>query len=72
MYKSLSFFAIFFSALAIAALLRHMKQTDIQIGVGGALVQFHPTYLFHLNEKLKVLAPKDVKVCGSWLSQCFD
>ncbi|VDD84951.1 unnamed protein product [Enterobius vermicularis] len=48
-------------AAAIAALLRHMKQTDIQIGVGGALVQFHPTYLFHLNEKLKVLAPKDVK-----------
>uniref|UniRef100_A0A914RMC4 Phosphotransferase n=1 Tax=Parascaris equorum TaxID=6256 RepID=A0A914RMC4_PAREQ len=31
------------------------------IGVGGALIQFHPTYHVLLEEKLKALAPPDVK-----------
>uniref|UniRef100_A0A158R513 Phosphotransferase n=1 Tax=Syphacia muris TaxID=451379 RepID=A0A158R513_9BILA len=48
-------------AAAISALLSHMKQKEIQIGVGGALVQFHPTYLHLLTDKLKLLAPKDIE-----------
>ncbi|MFH4974136.1 hypothetical protein AB6A40_000845 [Gnathostoma spinigerum] len=48
-------------ASAIAALLRHMKQREIKIGVGGALIQFHPTYHNMLQLKLNELAPHDVK-----------
>lgn len=47
-------------AAAISALMRHMKQKEIQIGVGGALIQFHPTYHQLLETKLKDLAPPDV------------
>uniref|UniRef100_A0A0M3HYA9 Phosphotransferase n=1 Tax=Ascaris lumbricoides TaxID=6252 RepID=A0A0M3HYA9_ASCLU len=48
-------------AAAVSALLRHMGQKEIKIGVGGALIQFHPTYHVLLEEKLKALAPPDVK-----------
>lgn len=48
-------------AAAISALMRHMKQTEIVIGVGGALVQFHPTYLSHLEKWMQILAPKNIK-----------
>ncbi|VDK47910.1 unnamed protein product [Anisakis simplex] len=48
-------------AAAVSALLRHMGQKKIKIGVGGALIQFHPTYHVLLEEKLKSLAPEDVK-----------
>lgn len=46
---------------AIAALLRHIGQINVKIGVGGALVQFHPTYLSLLENKLHDLAPANIK-----------
>ncbi|VDN22657.1 unnamed protein product [Gongylonema pulchrum] len=49
-------------AAAISALLRHLNQTDIKIGVGGALIQFHPTYHALLESKLHDLAPLNIKV----------
>ncbi|VDN01254.1 unnamed protein product [Thelazia callipaeda] len=49
-------------AAAIAALLRHLNQSPIKIGVGGALVQFHPTYLSLLEKKLHELAPLNIQV----------
>ncbi|MCP9265579.1 Phosphotransferase [Dirofilaria immitis] len=48
-------------AAAIAALLRHINQSNIKVGVGGALVQFHPTYLSLLEKKLHDLAPMNIK-----------
>ncbi|VDN57753.1 unnamed protein product [Dracunculus medinensis] len=48
------------AAAAIAALLRHLKQENMKIGVGGALIQFHPTFFEMLNDKLKDLAPESV------------
>ncbi|EJW88941.1 hexokinase [Wuchereria bancrofti] len=48
-------------AAAIAALLRHIGQSNIKVGVGGALVQFHPTYLALLENKLHDLAPVNIK-----------
>lgn len=48
-------------ASAIAALLRHINQSDIKVGVGGALIQFHPTYHSLLEKKLCDLAPKNIK-----------
>ncbi|VDM13408.1 unnamed protein product [Wuchereria bancrofti] len=46
---------------SIAALLRHIGQSNIKVGVGGALVQFHPTYLALLENKLHDLAPVNIK-----------
>lgn len=34
----------------------------MKIGVGGALIQFHPTFFEMLNDKLKDLAPESVHV----------
>jgi len=48
-------------AAAISALLRHMNKDKVKIGVGGALIQFHPTYHKLLELKLKALAPKHVE-----------
>lgn len=42
---------------AIAALLRHLGSSRVKIGVGGALVQFHPTYMGMLKGKLELVAP---------------
>jgi hypothetical protein len=47
---------------AIAALLRHLERPRVLVGIGGALVQFHPTYFRLLQDKLKVLAPDNVEV----------
>ncbi len=47
---------------AIAALLMHLGRPRVSVGVGGALVQFHPTYQKLLEEQLDVLAPPDVQV----------
>jgi hexokinase len=47
-------------AAAISALLRHMKRQRVKIGVGGALIQFHPTYYKLLHDKLAAIAPKNV------------
>ncbi|KAF8374215.1 hxk-3, partial [Pristionchus pacificus] len=44
-------------AAAIGALLRHLGSSRVKIGVGGALVQFHPTYQGMLKEKLMLVAP---------------
>uniref|UniRef100_A0A8R1XXB6 Phosphotransferase n=1 Tax=Onchocerca volvulus TaxID=6282 RepID=A0A8R1XXB6_ONCVO len=48
-------------AAAIAALLLHLNESNIKVGVGGALVQFHPTYLSLLEKKLYDLAPMNIK-----------
>ncbi|CAJ0931293.1 unnamed protein product, partial [Mesorhabditis belari] len=45
-------------ASAISALLRMVNAQQVQIGVGGALIQFHPTYHAQLEECLQALAPK--------------
>lgn len=50
------------AAAAIAALLRHLGRTNVVVGVGGVLVQFHPTYLALLQAKLDMLAPPNVQV----------
>ncbi|KAI6175651.1 Phosphotransferase [Aphelenchoides bicaudatus] len=47
-------------AAAISALLRHMNQQKIKIGVGGALIQFHPTYHSLLEAQLNDLAPLNI------------
>jgi len=44
-------------AAAISALLRHINKEKIKIGVGGALIQFHPTYHELLEAQLNNLAP---------------
>uniref|UniRef100_A0A1I7UZN9 Phosphotransferase n=1 Tax=Caenorhabditis tropicalis TaxID=1561998 RepID=A0A1I7UZN9_9PELO len=48
-------------AAAIAALLRHLELSSVKIGVGGALIQFHPTYHQMLKEKLEELTPITIK-----------
>lgn len=48
--------------VAIAALLRHVDRERVKIGVGGALIQFHPTYHDLLQQKLEALAPDNVQV----------
>uniref|UniRef100_A0A914WFP3 Phosphotransferase n=1 Tax=Plectus sambesii TaxID=2011161 RepID=A0A914WFP3_9BILA len=48
-------------AAAITALLKHMGRDRVKIGVGGALIQFHPTYHQLLEEKLSALAPDGVE-----------
>jgi len=48
-------------AAAISALLRHLDQAKVKIGVGGALIQFHPTYHDLLKEALDTLAPDNVQ-----------
>ncbi|KAI6207342.1 Phosphotransferase [Aphelenchoides fujianensis] len=47
-------------AAAISALLRHINRENIKIGVGGALIQFHPTYHELLEAQLNQLAPLNV------------
>uniref|UniRef100_A0AC35U589 Phosphotransferase n=1 Tax=Rhabditophanes sp. KR3021 TaxID=114890 RepID=A0AC35U589_9BILA len=47
-------------AAAINALLRHLDITKIKIGVGGALIQFHPTYHKLLENKLKDLVDEKI------------
>ncbi|KHJ86772.1 Hexokinase, partial [Oesophagostomum dentatum] len=44
-------------AAAISALLRHLDVSKVKIGVGGALIQFHPIYHKLLHDKLVDLAP---------------
>ncbi|VDM69950.1 unnamed protein product [Strongylus vulgaris] len=44
-------------AAAISALLRHLDVSRVKIGVGGALIQFHPIYHKLLHDKLVDLAP---------------
>ncbi|KAI6200530.1 Phosphotransferase [Aphelenchoides besseyi] len=48
-------------AAAISALLRHINRPNIKIGVGGALIQFHPTYHELLKSQLNQLAPLNVE-----------
>lgn len=48
-------------AAAISALLRHLELSSVKIGVGGALIQFHPTYHQMLKEKLEELTPITMK-----------
>ena len=45
---------------AISGLLQHLDISSVKIGVGGALIQFHPTFHDLLEQKLKELAPKHV------------
>ena len=47
---------------AIAALLRLINVATVKIGLGGALVQFHPTYHVLLQKKLEDLAPDTCQV----------
>lgn len=49
-------------AAAICALLRHMNQEKVKIGVGGALIQFHPTYHELLEAQMNMQAPLNVEV----------
>lgn len=42
---------------AIAALMQVLNQPKILVGVGGALIQYHPTYHAMLKEKLSELLP---------------
>lgn len=48
-------------AAAICALLRHMGRQSVKIGVGGALIQFHPTFHTLLETQLIQMAPLDVE-----------
>lgn len=48
-------------AAAISALLSHLRLSSVKIGVGGALIQFHPTYHKMLEDKLAELVPLNVK-----------
>ncbi|KAH7729239.1 hexokinase [Aphelenchoides avenae] len=48
-------------AAAISALLRHIGRNKVRIGVGGALIQFHPTYHALLEAQLNSLAPLNVE-----------
>ncbi|PAV84397.1 hypothetical protein WR25_20161 [Diploscapter pachys] len=47
-------------AAAISGLLQHLDTSSVKIGVGGALIQFHPTFHDLLEQKLKELAPKHI------------
>lgn len=47
---------------AISALLRHVGRTKVKVGVGGALIQFHPTYHELLEAQLNTLAPLTIEV----------
>uniref|UniRef100_A0A7E4VZ51 Phosphotransferase n=1 Tax=Panagrellus redivivus TaxID=6233 RepID=A0A7E4VZ51_PANRE len=49
------------AAAAISALLRHLNQSNVKIGVGGALIQFHPTYHELLENALNMQAPLNVQ-----------
>ncbi|KAL7078044.1 hypothetical protein ACQ4LE_002643 [Meloidogyne hapla] len=52
-------------AAAISALLRHIGRRKIKIGLGGAIIQFHPGYYDMLEAQLKTLAPLNIdwKLC---------
>lgn len=41
-------------------MLRHLDVKNIKIGVGGALIQFHPTYDKLLEKKLRDLVDPSV------------
>lgn len=56
-------------AAAISALLRHIGRAKVKIGVGGALIQFHPTYHALLEAQLNSLAPLNISVGDVALSQ---
>jgi hexokinase len=49
------------AAAAIAALLKHLERPRVVIGVGGALVHYHPTFEALLEKKLSLLAPEGVE-----------
>lgn len=53
---------ILYIYLAIAALLKHIGRSPVKIGVGGALIQFHPTYHSLLEAQLNTLAPLHIQV----------
>lgn len=48
-------------AAAISALLRHVGRNKVKVGVGGALIQFHPTYHALLEAQLNTLAPLNIE-----------
>uniref|UniRef100_A0AC34QTY9 Phosphotransferase n=1 Tax=Panagrolaimus sp. JU765 TaxID=591449 RepID=A0AC34QTY9_9BILA len=48
-------------AAAICALLRHIDQRKVKIGVGGALIQFHPTYHELLQAQMNMQAPLNIE-----------
>jgi hexokinase len=48
-------------AAAISALLRHINHQKVKIGVGGALIQFHPTYHKLLEAQMNMQAPLNVQ-----------
>uniref|UniRef100_A0AC35FT82 Phosphotransferase n=1 Tax=Panagrolaimus sp. PS1159 TaxID=55785 RepID=A0AC35FT82_9BILA len=48
-------------AAAICALLRHINHQKVKIGVGGALIQFHPTYHKMLEAQMNMQAPLNVE-----------
>jgi len=48
-------------AAAITALLRHIGRNKVKVGVGGALIQFHPTYHALLEAQLNSLAPLNIE-----------
>ncbi|CAK5112472.1 unnamed protein product [Meloidogyne enterolobii] len=50
-------------AAAISALLRHIGRRKIKIGLGGAIIQFHPQYQEMLENYLKSMAPINIDVC---------
>ncbi|KAI1726217.1 hexokinase domain-containing protein [Ditylenchus destructor] len=47
--------------LPISALLRHLGRPCVKVGVGGALIQFHPTYHALLEAQLNSLAPLNIQ-----------
>nr|CAD2194567.1 unnamed protein product [Meloidogyne enterolobii] len=47
-------------AAAISALLRHIGRRKIKIGLGGAIIQFHPQYQEMLENYLKSMAPINI------------
>jgi len=47
-------------AAAISALMEIINRPKIIVGVGGALIQYHPTYHEMLREKLNELVPPTV------------
>lgn len=68
---------IFFSVVmwwwtipAISALLRHLDVSKVKIGVGGALIQFHPIYHKLLHDKLADLAPLSTEVWFVFTAFC--
>jgi hypothetical protein len=56
---------------AIAALLHHIDRPRVLVGIGGALIQFHPTYETMLREQLTKLAPEGVDVSLLGYQGCF-